>query len=95
MPPSEISRLVRKIRAACQGTYAKLDAGLLFVALSYRWLQAGHPDPDGFQLRIVAAALEQYLQPQHGAEYSPLTDMFRRLLPGEQPECVLFWDFVR
>ena len=28
--------------------------GLLFVAISYRWLTATHPDPDAFHLRIIA-----------------------------------------
>ena len=30
------------------------DYGFLFVALSYRWLSADHPDPDGFHLAIIA-----------------------------------------
>ena len=30
------------------------ELGLLFVALSYRWLTGPHPDPDGFHLKHVA-----------------------------------------
>ena len=30
------------------------DWGLLFVAISYRWLTATHPDPDAFHLSIIA-----------------------------------------
>ena len=40
------------------------DWGLLFVALSYRWLlpyTQGGPDPDAFQLNKVAALMELYL----------------------------------
>ena len=35
--------------------------GLLFVALSYRWLSKEHPDPEGFQLRIVAEVAKLYM----------------------------------
>ena len=31
------------------------EFGVLFVALSYRWLTKDHPDPNGFHLAIVAA----------------------------------------
>eukprot|EP00900_Chrysochromulina_parva_P025835 jgi/Chrpa1/7886/Chrysochromulina_OHIO_Genome00017716-RA len=34
------------------------DFGVLFVALSYRWLTKEHPDPDGFHLGIVASVAE-------------------------------------
>jgi len=36
--------------------------GLLFVALSYRWLSTADPDPQGDHLRIVAAAAQLYLK---------------------------------
>ena len=36
------------------------DWGLLFVAISYRWLEATHPDPDGFHLKIIAEVAEMY-----------------------------------
>ena len=37
------------------------DFGVLFVALSYRWLSKDHPDPDGFHLKIVAEVAALYL----------------------------------
>ena len=42
------------------------DWGLLLVAISYRWLTAEHPDPDGFHLQavaqeVIAANDEQFL----------------------------------
>jgi len=42
------------------------DFGVLFVALSYRWLTKEHPDPDGFHLGIVAAVAELYLNLRGG-----------------------------
>ena len=36
--------------------------GELFVALSYRWLSAGCPDPDAFHLGIVAEVARLYLE---------------------------------
>jgi hypothetical protein len=36
--------------------------GWLFVALSYRWLSADHPDPDGFHLAIIAEVAALYLK---------------------------------
>ena len=36
------------------------DFGVLFVALSYRWLSKDHPDPDGFHLMIVAEVAALY-----------------------------------
>ena len=38
--------------------------GLLFVAISYRWLTAIHPDPDAFHLNIVAKVAKLYLKPE-------------------------------
>jgi hypothetical protein len=40
------------------------DWALVFVALSYRWLSAAHPDPDGFHLAIVADVARHYMQPR-------------------------------
>ena len=36
--------------------------GILFVALSYRWLGKDAPDGDGFHLGIVAAVARLYLE---------------------------------
>ena len=42
--------------------------------------------------------LDKYLRPNYRGDprplQSPLAEMFAKLLPGEQPECVIFWDFV-
>ena len=75
------------------------DFGVLFVALSYRWLTEEHPDPDGFHLGIVASVAELYLNPRgwkdrFGGEYtSQLTAAFRKNGLG-LPEFALFWDYA-
>jgi hypothetical protein len=75
------------------------DFGVLFVALSYRWLTKEHPDPDGFHLGIVASVAELYLNPRkwkdrYGKEKtSQLTAAFREHGLG-LPEFALFWDFA-
>jgi len=75
------------------------DFGVLFVALSYRWLTMEHPDPDGFHLGIVASVAELYLN-QRGwkdkygfDQYSQLTRAFRKHGLG-LPEFALFWDYA-
>ena len=49
--------------AELRETAAKLgdDFGVLFVALSYRWLTKEHPDPDGFHVSTVASVARLYL----------------------------------
>ena len=78
------------------------DFGVLFVALSYRWLTKEHPDPDGFHLGIVALVAELYLNLRGGEApwgdegpdgfSSQLTAAFRKHGLG-LPEFALFWDF--
>lgn len=50
------------------------DYGLLFVALSYRWLAKDHPDANGFHLGIVAAVARHYMHKE--SNKSPLTAAF-------------------
>ena len=78
------------------------DFGVLFVALSYRWLTKQHPDPDGFHLGIVASVAELYLNPRgwnnfqgrdHYDQTSQLAAAFREHGLGF-PEFALFWDFA-
>ena len=75
------------------------DFGVLFVALSYRWLTKEHPDPDGFHLGIVASVAELYLNPRgwkdlvEHDQYSQLTVVFRKHGLG-LPEFALFWDYA-
>ena len=69
------------------------DFGVLFVALSYRWLTKEHPDPDGFHLGIVASVAKLYLDPRGGKLKSQLTAAFRKHGLG-LPEFALFWDFA-
>ena len=54
------------------------DYGMLFVALSYRWLSKDHPDPDGFHLGIVAPVAKLYMKEtgKSGSPRSPLTAAF-------------------
>ena len=71
--------------------------GVLFVALSYRWLSRAHPDPDGFHLKIVAAVAGLYLNlagHNGGSEFpSALTQAFTSHGLGEA-DFALFWDFA-
>jgi hypothetical protein len=70
------------------------DFGVLFVALSYRWLTKEHPDPDGFHLGIVAAVAELYLNLRgQDASASQLSKAFQKHGLG-LPEFALFWDFA-
>ena len=64
--------------------------GLLFVALSSRWLSAQHPDPDGHHLAIVAEVAELYTH--NDPRRSPLAAAFKARGLG-QPDFALFWDF--
>ena len=80
------------------------DWGLLFVAISYRWLTAIHPDPDAFHLNIVAMVAKRYLKPdaqpvpypvgQYGYG-SPLVTAFRCAgFAADQADFGLMWDFM-
>ena len=80
--------------AALRGVALKLGDkfGLLFVALSYRWLSKEHPDPDGFHLDIVASVAELYLGLSgQQASASPLVKAFQSL--QVDADFALFWDF--
>ena len=78
------------------------SCGLLFVVLSYRWLEKGCPDPNCFHLAIVAEMLRKYIRPVYNYS-SPLT--WSGCLRGmwsfdghnwdrEAVDCVVFWDFA-
>jgi len=54
---------------------------LSIFALSYRWLTAEHPDPDGFHLSKVVAFLEA-----HKAYWNEVEGDFVH-------DCAVFWDF--
>jgi hypothetical protein len=70
------------------------DFGVLFVALSYRWLTKDHPDPEAFHLRIVAEVAALYLNMTGRGEYeSQLTAAFQSRGLGP-PDFALFWDFA-
>ena len=79
------------------------DFGLLYVAVSYRWLDHEHPDPDRFHLAILSQVLEKYLRPKDSS-MSPLASVFPKAwavgyhdhLPGHDRDvdCVVFWDFA-
>ena len=72
-----------------------VDYGLLFVALSYRWLSAEHPDPDGFHLAQVASVLQLYLEPGEDLIHcSPLAEMFKDKQLNDPVDCLVFWECV-
>ena len=78
------------------------EFGWLFVALSYRWLSAEHPDPDGFHLNIVASVSALYLNMAGGKSLggaaafpSALTAAFQQHgLRADRTDFALFWDFA-
>ena len=72
------------------------DWGLLFVAISYRWLTAQHPDPDAFHLNIIAKVAKLYLKFETRITfYSPLVDAFERAgMGGSAADFGLMWDFM-
>ena len=104
--PPEAHWTAAELRAAA--TRLGDDYGLLFVALSYRWLTKEHPDPDGFHLAIVAAVARLYLgDAGNFKDYSPLVEAFAKangyrslwdageefLKQGGVTDFALFWDF--
>ena len=64
--------------------------GWLFVALSYRWLSADHPDPDGFHLAIIAEVAALFLKSRGliGAFFNWAS------LHRISTDFALFWDFA-
>ena len=90
LPPEaffSIKKLRRLVAALGQ------EWGRLFVAISYRWLTADHPDPDGFHLAIIARVAELYLKPEHmHGHRSPLVEAFETM--GEsRADFGVMWDF--
>ena len=71
------------------------DWALVFVALSYRWLSAKHPDPDGFHTAIVAEVARLYLESRMKGYPSALQKAFTKhgLDGKEATDFALFWDF--
>ena len=65
--------------------------GVLFVALSTKWLSSEHPDPDGFHLDIVAEVAKLYLGMAGEQQESPLVRAFSDL--GIDPDFALFWSY--
>ena len=74
------------------------DWGLLFVAISYRWLTAIHPDPDAFHLNIIAKVAKLYIKAEKSwgvASCSPLVDAFERAgYSRDEADFGLMWDFI-
>lgn len=74
--------------------------GLLFVALSYRWLTPSEPDPSSFHLSVVADVARLYLGRSGHAllfarEKSPLAAAFDAAgLGAEAADFALFWDLA-
>lgn len=74
------------------------DWGLLFVAISYRWLSASHPDPDAFHLKRIAPVAKLYLRPPDEDDddsNSPLVEAFTRAgYAADEADFGLMWDFT-
>ena len=69
--------------------------GWLFVALSYRWLAKGEPDPDGFHLKRVADFLDSYVGEKRGVNSPLRAELFYKIdgLLDTPLDCAIFWDF--
>ena len=67
---------------------------MLIHALSYRWLEASHPDREGFHLRIIAEAAQMRIEDETIAGGSLWSDVFEPLgLSKADVDFGLFWDF--
>ena len=71
-----------------------VNFGLLFVAVSYRWLESNHPDPDSFHLAIIATVAKLYLGEAGKRGFPP--DFKSQLaaackLVGVIPDFAVFW----
>ena len=67
---------------------AYIEIHSFFVALSYRWLTPGHPDPARFHLKIVAAVLKDHFKVLEGLCYGTGYGDF-----GFRADVAMFWDF--
>ena len=81
---------LRRLIAALGDNWA-----LLLVAISYRWLTAVHPDPDGFHLSIIAQVARLYLKGRiTDAHSSPLVQAFELAgLSSDEADFGMLWDF--
>ena len=92
-PAEELLSLCERVKVHC-GEEADSLLGLLFVALSYRWLTGAHPDPDGFTLELVARIAsgdkggKGHLNHVREKIFAPLG------LDDEKADFALFWDFA-
>ena len=89
-PAAELQKLIEALPAEAHG--------LLFVALSYRWLTPSEPDPSSFHLAVVADVARLYLgRGGHpllfAREKSPLAAAFDSCgLGAKEADFALFWD---
>ena len=69
------------------------ELGLLFVALSYRWLSGPHPDPDGFHLEHIARIARG---DEGGKGYLNFVreTVFAKVGLEAEADFALFWDFA-
>ena len=98
---AELREIVEKIQIYQDDAHGEIDWGLLFVALSYRWLGKYHPDRwednkghvlENFHLGIVAEAARLYLR-KGDAWGSPLTAVFEKAGLKQAPDFAIFWDY--
>lgn len=65
---------------------------MLIHALSYRWLEASHPDREGFHLRIVAEVAQMAIEDE--TAHSLWSFVFKGLgMSKSDVDIGLFWDF--
>ena len=89
--PPEAFWSAADLRKAAQKLGKKF--GVLFVALSYRWLTKDHPDPNGFHLAIIAAVAKLYMGHGDGGarSFSHLVQECKSV--QLEVDFALFWDF--
>ena len=79
--PAELCDLIKKLKVIGADVYEDEDRlwPHLFVALSYRWLDKGHPDKDAFHLAIVAEVAKIYIR-AGPVPSMPRTDWSKKLI---------------
>ena len=89
--PPEAFWSAADLRKAAQKLGKKF--GVLFVALSYRWLTRDHPDPNGFHLAIVATVAKLYMG--LSGEYKDHSHLVKACQSVQlEVDFALFWDFA-
>lgn len=90
--PAELQKMHEELVAKFGKEEAAQRFCMLFVALSYRWLQKGNPDPDRYHLSAVAGAARMYIESKEADSLQ--AQVFVPLKRAKDVDFALFWDFA-